>query len=123
MEKRAWSLVLVLLFVFVTGCVTPDVKPVVAPPAPEITKDFRNGIFQFLLRGEAVHFMEKVEAVQEETEKGKSPKEIEESIYQMYVKADTDRDHVITPEEAKAFWTLYQRQYDNQMGSGSIRFK
>ena len=123
MEKRAWSLVLVLLFVFVTGCVTPDVKPVVAPPTPEITKDFRNGIFQFVLRGEAVPIMEKVEAVQEETQKGKSPKEIEESIYQMYVKADTDRDHVLTSEEAKTFWTLYQRQYDNQMGSGPIRFK
>ncbi len=123
MEKRILGLFLVLLFVFVTGCVAPEVKPVVAPPAPEATKDFRNGIFQFVLRGEAVPIMEKVEAVQEETQKGKSPKEIEDSIYQMYVKADMDRDHVISTEEAKAFWTLYQRQYDNQMGSGQIKFK
>ena len=123
MEKRILGLFPVLLFVFVTGCVAPDVKPVVAPPAPEVTKDFRNGIFQFVLRGEAVPIMEKVEAVQEETQKGKGAKEIEDSIYQMYVKADMDRDHVISTEEAKAFWTLYQRQYDNQMGSGQIKFK
>lgn len=123
MEKRILGLFLVLLLVFVTGCVAPEVKPAVAPPAPEATKDFRNGIFQFVLRGEAVPIMDKVEAVQEETQKGKSPKEIEDSIYQMYVKADMDRDHVITSEEAKAFWTLYQRQYDNQMGSGQIKFK
>ncbi len=123
MKKRVLGFVLVALFVFVTGCVAPEVKPVVAPPAPEVTKDFRNGIFQFVLRGEAVPIMEKVEAVQEETQKGKSPKEIEDSIYQMYVKADTDRDHVLSAEEAKAFWILYQRQYDNQMGSGQIKFK
>ena len=123
MKKRVLGFVLVALFVFVIGCVAPEVKPVVAPPVPEVTKDFRNGIFQFVLRGEAVPIMEKVEAVQEETQKGKSPKEIEDSIYQMYVKADTDRDHVLSAEEAKAFWILYQRQYDNQMGSGQIKFK
>ncbi len=123
MKNRVLGFALVALGMFVTGCVAPEVKSAVAPPAPEVARDFRNGIFQFVLRGEAASIMEKVEAVQEETQKGKSPKEIEDSIYQMYVKADPDRDHVISPEEAKAFWNLYQRQYDNQMGSGPIKFK
>lgn len=125
MEKSVMGLVLVSLFVFLTvGCATVDSKP--APPPALLftdTKEFFDGIFQFERHGKAGEIMETIERSQKMISKGGSEKEIEMSVYQVYVKTDQDHDHVITELEAKTFWQTYQRQFDTQFGAGPIKFK
>ncbi len=125
MGKRVAKLVSALLFVFlIAGCTTVDSKP--APPSALLisdTKEFFDGVFHFERQGKAEEIMENIERSQKMISKGGSEKEIETSVYQLYVKTDQDHDHVITELEAKTFWQTYQRQFDAQLGAGPIKFK
>lgn len=124
MKSRAsLSWVLALFFVLLaSGCAISDPKPQAVPMITD-TQEFFEDTVKFERRGgKVVEIMDRAGMLQKMiSSKDKNDPNPEMSLYRLYVKADTDHDHVITEQEAEIFWTWYQRQFDANIGP--IKFK
>lgn len=120
MEKRALSLLSLLLFVFLAaGCSMFDSKPEAAPVMTS-TRWFLGESVKYELQGTSSEaLMGRAEVLQKRVslKRDEQPGDQEMAIYRLYVKADTNQDQVITDQEAEAFFKWYQMQFNAHVGS------
>ena len=118
-KSRVLNLVSVALLVFfAAGCALFGSKPV------SETRWFYNHTMQIELKGEeTVAIMNNaVNHYKEVFFDGKDVPNADKAFYEIYVRADSNKDHVILPEEARRFWESYRSQFDARIGTGSIKF-
>lgn len=119
MKRARLYVVLSIVVFFVGGCATSGPKPEAATPTftANDTRQFFGETVQFERQGKAGEIMDKAEALQKMISKENNDPNVEMSLYRLYVKADPGHIHVITEQNAIAFWKWYQTEFDTHIGS------